>query len=259
MSSVRAFVARHELVAFYLLACALTWTLASLVQVSFLFVLLGLFGPAVAALVASFITGGFAGARELLRRVMIWRVGVKWYAAVIAIPVLHVLATLALERTLGRPAPSDLGDFSTTSLILGVLVVGEELGWRGYLLPRLLDRYNALTASLIVGVMWGVWHLAIFVTPAFPHSERSFALFLITTTVYSVWFTWLYLRTRGSVLLATLFHTSLNLFSPGGLEPRRQEIVEVIVYSVSAIILVAVLGRHLGAGHSRSTRLSLEE
>ena len=258
MLSARAFIARHELVAFYLVACALTWTLASLVQVSFLFVLLALFGPAVAALVVSLISGGFTAVRELLWRVMIWRVHVKWYAAVIAIPLLHVLAALALERASGRPPPFDLGDFSTTSLILGVLVVGEELGWRGYLLPRLLDRYNALTASLIVGVMWGVWHLAVFVTPAFPHSERSFALFLISTTVYSVWFTWLFLRTRGSALLATLFHASLNLFSPGGLEPRRQEIVEVIVYGVSAIILVAMLGRHLGAGHSRSTRLSLE-
>ena len=139
-----------------------------------------------------------------------------------------------------------------------MLVVGEELGWRGYLLPRLLERYSALTASLMVGLLWGLWHLSLFLTPAFPHSERSFPLFMISTTVYSVWFTWLFLRTRGSVLLATLFHASLNLFSPGALEPHRQEIVEVIVYGASALVVAASLRRRSSAGHSRSTRLSLE-
>jgi membrane protease YdiL (CAAX protease family) len=258
VTSARTLVARHDLVVFYLLACGVTWTLASLVGISFSFVLLALCGPAVAALAVSLATGGLPAGRELVGRVFIWRVSAKWYAAIVAIPVLHVLAALALERALGRPAPFDIGDFSTTSLILGVLVVGEELGWRGYLLPRLLKRYSALTASLIVGVLWGLWHLSVFVTPAFPHSERSFPLFLMSTTVYSVWFTWLYLRTRGSVLLATLFHASLNLFSPGGLDPRRQEIVEVIVYGASAIILIAVWGRNLCAGHPRPARLSLE-
>jgi membrane protease YdiL (CAAX protease family) len=228
------------------------------VGVSYLLVLLALFGPAVAAVIVSLARNGPSGARELVKRVFIWRVDVQWYAVAIAIPLLHVLAALALERALGRTAPLAIGDFSTTSLILGVLVVGEELGWRGYLLPRLLERYTPLTASLVVGVLWGLWHLSVFLSPAFPHSERSFPLFMISTTVYSVWFTWLLLRTRGSVLLATLFHASLNLFSPGGLDARRQEIVEVIVYGASALILIAVLGRHLGAGHSRSTRLSLD-
>lgn len=255
----RSLLGRYDLVVYYVIACAVTWSLASLAGISFRLVLLALFGPALAALVASFIREGGAGPRELVKRVFIWRVHPKWYAAVIAIPLLHVLAVLGLERALGRAAPFDLGDFSTTSLILGVLVVGEEVGWRGYLLPRLLDRFSAVTASLIVGALWGLWHLSLFLTPAFPHAERSFPLFMLTTIVYSVWFTWLFLRTRGSVLLATLFHASINLFSPGGLDPRRQEIVEVIVYGASALILVAVLGRHLGAGHSRSTRLSLEE
>ena len=257
-ASARTFVARHELIAFYIIACAVTWSLASLAAVSFALVLLALFGPAFAAVVVSFIRGGVPAVRDLVRRAFVWRVHVKWYAAAIAIPFLHVLAALVLERVLGRPAPLDIGDFSTTSLILGVLVVGEELGWRGYLLPRLLERYSALTASLMVGVLWGLWHLSVFLTPAFPHSERSFPLFMISTTVYSVWFTWLFLRTRGSVLLATLFHASLNLFSPGGLDPRRQEIVEVIVYGASALVVAATLRRRSSAGHSRSTRLSLE-
>ena len=258
MSSVRAFLARYDLVVFYVIACLVTWSLASLVSVSYALVMLALFGPAFAAVVASFARGGASAVRELLRRAFIWRIDVKWYAAAFVIPFLHVLAALGLERALGRPAPFDIGDFSTTSLILGVLVVGEELGWRGYLLPRLLERHSAVIASLMVGVLWGLWHLSVFLTPAFPHSERSFPLFLLATTVYSVWFTWLFLRTRGSVVLATLFHAALNLFSPGGLEWRRQEIVEVIVYGVSALILAALWLRQSNAGHSPSTRLSLE-
>src|SRR3712207_6537622 len=96
--------------------------------------------------------------------------------------------------------------------------MGEELGWRGYALPRLLARRSALAASLILGLLWGLWHLPTFYVLGAPQHGLPISAFLLLTMAYSVLFTWIYLHTRGSVLIATLFHSAINL--PGS--PTRR-------------------------------------
>src|SRR4029434_2330229 len=106
-------------------------------------------------------------------------------------------------------------------LVLFVLVVGEELGWRGYALPLLLEKRSAVTASLILGVIWGVGHLPTFVIPGTPQYGLPFVAFLLLTIEYSILMTWVFLHTSGSVLIATLFHGTINLsqgFFLGGIE-----------------------------------------
>jgi membrane protease YdiL (CAAX protease family) len=107
-------------------------------------------------------------------------------------------------------------------LPLGILLafpfgpLGEELGWRGYALPRLLQRFGALTASLIVGVAWTFWHTPLFWAPAGttisggPVTPAAVAGYLALLTGYSVLYTWVYQHTRGSVLMVFLFHASFN-------------------------------------------------
>ena len=112
---------------------------------------------------------------------------------------------------MGGAAPAGPGDPPVLIVILALLVVGEELGWRGFALPRLQARFGGLGASLILGALWAAWHLA---NTAIPGLERywyafpAFALFVVAQTIL---FTWIANHTRGSVLLAWLFHAAINV------------------------------------------------
>jgi uncharacterized protein len=90
--------------------------------------------------------------------------------------------------------------------------LGEELAWRGFALPRLLTRYNALVASVVLGVIWALWHLPLLWTEGGPMYQLPVWLLLLDLTAKAVLFTWVFLHTRGSVLIAMLFHGATNLF-----------------------------------------------
>ncbi len=223
--------ARHPLTTFFLLAFALTWAVwvprAAATQdliASDLPIAVGQFWswmPAVAALVAAALTGGSPALRDLGARLVRWRVGWRWYVVVLAGPAAFSLTVAGIYALLGGSWEAGL-PWATGGGLLGliplllVLVLtdglGEELGWRGFALPRLLVRYNALAASMILGVLWTAWHLPLIWTVGAPLYEQPFWLLLLDMVAESVIFTWVFLHTRGSVLLAMLLHAAANLF-----------------------------------------------
>jgi membrane protease YdiL (CAAX protease family) len=130
--------------------------------------------------------------------------------------------------------------------IFEILTNGEEMGWRGYVLPRLQAKYNALTASLILGVIWSVWHLPKFFGTG-TSGGRSFFWFTVFSMPAAVLYTWLYNNSRGSLLLATLFHATNNtvgMFLPvsfavtGGIIPN----LAIVLYIIAAIVVTIVAG-----------------
>ena len=175
------------------------------------------------AIVATALQDGGSGVRALLLRFLVWRVSVTWYAvALFGFPLLY-LAALAVYAVSTGAAP----DFATppvTKLVpagLSLLVVapawllyeiftnGEEIGWRGYLLPRLQSRNRPLVATLIVAAVWAAWHFPKFlVVPA--TYEYPLWLWLVDIGAKAVLATWLFNHAGGSLLLATLFHASWN-------------------------------------------------
>jgi uncharacterized protein len=248
LSTVTAFVKRHPLIAFFVLAYALTWPLIPLVSVSPLWGFPAVFGPALAAIVVAAVADGRAGLRDLLGRVARWRVGARWYAVALGLPAVLTLATAGLHVVLGGQTTFELGGLSVLNFVVFVLIIGEELGWRGYALPRLLVGRSALAASLILGVLWGAWHLPTFFVSGAPQHGLPFSAFVLLTVAYSVTFTWVYLHTRGSVLIATLFHGAIN-FSQGlflgGIGPAREYWLLAAVYGAAALALVAATGPSL--------------
>jgi hypothetical protein len=129
--------------------------------------------------------------------------------------------------------------------MLFVLVVGEELGWRGYALPLLLEKRSAVTASLILGVLWGLWHLPTFLVPGTPQYGLPLTAFVLLTIEYSILMTWVFLHTLGSVLIATLFHGAINLSQGmflGGVDGASRYWLLSIVYGVAAVIAAVALG-----------------
>jgi uncharacterized protein len=248
MSTITAFVKRHPLISFFVLAYVLTWPWIPLVSVSPLWGFPALFGPALAGVVVSTVADGRPGLRDLLSRTARWRVGARWYVVALGLPALLALAAAGLHIMLGAQVSVEFGGLSVLNLVLFVLIVGEELGWRGYALPKLLAERSVLAASLILGALWGAWHLPTFFVPGAPQHGLPFSAFVLLTVSYSVLFTWIYLHTRGSVLIATLLHGAINLsqgFFLGGIDPGREYWLLATVYGVAAIVLVVAAGLSL--------------
>jgi membrane protease YdiL (CAAX protease family) len=125
----------------------------------------------------------------------------------------------------------------------------EEVGWRGFALPRLQKNYNALLSSLVVGVLWGLWHLPLFFWKGNPMSSYPFQIWFTGTVALSMIYTWLYNSTEGSLFVVTLFHVFTNTF--GVLLPGVSVVVLSLLYVLFALLLVAVFGKENLARYGR--------
>jgi membrane protease YdiL (CAAX protease family) len=172
----------------------------------------------VAAVIITAQEYGREGLRALMGRVLRWRVAPIWYGVTILGPLALTLAAVALHATLGGRMPS-LGTLIgalpvvlLTALYMIVSVaLGEEVGWRGYALPASLQaRHGALLSSLILGVLWALWHLPLFFNPDTLYGNLPFVLFLAYLVPFTILITWVFNSTGGSVLLAMIFHAFMN-------------------------------------------------
>jgi membrane protease YdiL (CAAX protease family) len=211
----------------------------------------GSFGPSVsiAAIIVVAITEGRRGVGALLGQLVRWRVGWRWYAVAFGLPAASTLAAVYLNVQLGAPAPTgdQLAGWPSIFLLLPVyfLLFGaaEELGWRGYILPRLQPRYGALVATLILIALSDLWHLPLFLGGSIPWSDLAFII-----SGYMV-LTWLYNSTGGSVLLVMISHATLNAISGefflqmfSGVEAERYGWLLAAIYGVVALVVIAKTG-----------------
>ena len=192
---------RWPVTTFYLLTLAISWPMGLLPP-----------GVSIAAIAAAALIDGRSGVSALLRRVTVWRVGVRWYLIALLGPVALLAAAASVNVLAGAQVVTEgpLVDWLELGQLFVVQVVGvffgawEELGWRGFALPRLLKRTSPLTASLGVGVLWAVWHIPLFMSGDLPWADAA------ALVVLSVLFTAVFVRTKQSVLIAFLMHASVN-------------------------------------------------
>lgn len=190
---------------------------------------LGIFGPAIAALLLRLATDGRAGLRTVWADAVRWRFGRRWWMATLLAPPSIIGGTYTTYLFLGGDVQTastvamlrDAGTFGVIIvpaliLVTVVLAFGEEAGWRGYLLPLLQTRLSALSASLIVGAVWFLWHIPLLYLPEQETGPEAFPIVLFGATVIltSILYTWLYNNTEGSVLSVTLLHAGLNVWGP---------------------------------------------
>ena len=254
-------VRRSPLIVFFVLAYALTWAVWIPRAVG---VDVGVVGqlwtwiPAVAAFLAAALTGGRAAVGDLGRRVLRWRVAWPWYLVVLVGPAAFSLAVGGLYVLLGGSWSAGWSSGFTTSvpslaffLVLLTLTdgLGEEPGWRGFALPRLLGRTTALSASLLVGVLWAGWHLPLLWTEGSSMFGGPVWLMFVDLPAKAVLFTWIFLRTRGSVLIAALFHGTTNLFTISPWPDMTGDLTVPLLAAaakwVLVVVLVAVAGQQL--------------
>ena len=255
MNSIISVVKRHPLVTFFGLTFALTWAaMVTWLRGGGEDIPWFTFGPMVTALIVTALIGGKDGLKALLRRQVQWRVSIGWYAVAIGLPIALELVTVALNVAMGahaptwdgmRPWPTILGMTALYAVFSGPL--GEELGWRGFALPRLLGRfaarpYGALVASLILGVIHAAWHL-----PLLLIGEQDVPS-LLGPIVAAILITWLFQHVRGSVLLVVLFHAAVQnsgrFLSPlfTGADATQQHWLRLAVWAAVAVVIMLVVG-----------------
>jgi membrane protease YdiL (CAAX protease family) len=207
----------------------------------------------VAGIIATYVESGLSGVKDLARRCVLYRVSIAWwlYALFLALGV-HVAATViygTVHRQIGPVRPLELFHewwlFYLFAFALFQGPLAEELGWRGFLLPRLLQKYSPLLASVILGLIWAAWHINMFSSP-----PRSFAVFTASAVAVSILMTVLFLHTRGSILLAIVMHGSVlpgkeiaGISFPAAVEPPDR--LRAVVVIVVAVIVVGIARKRM--------------
>jgi membrane protease YdiL (CAAX protease family) len=247
---------RHPIAAYFVLTFAISWAGALVVAAPGLIRGAGisnstgivmfpamLLGPLASGILMARVTGGREGTKDLFRRIRRWRVGLPWYAVLLIPPTMVLLILFLLERLVSHSfAPNHFWIGIAFGVPAGVC---EEIGWTGFAFPKMRDQQSALGAAVLLGILWGMWHLPVinFLGAAAPHRQYWFAFFLgfaFAMAAMRVLIAWIYSSTN-SLLLAQLMHVSstgaLVMFSPP-VSPLR----EAMWYALYGCLLWLVVG-----------------
>ena len=264
VSRTSNWVREHQLVTYFLLAYATSWIIVALViasaqgfidvPVPFALHYLNDYGPLLAALITAGIANGAEGLRELLRRMVRWRVGMGWVFIAAFSPLAVYGMAVGIVVGLGDPPP-DLSQLGTITYmpylgwagwVFWILTagIGEESGWRGYALPKLQGNMSALSATLIVTLFWVGWHLPRFFYYG-AYMQLGFSILPLAAHGFlalSIVLTWVYNSTRGSILMVALFHGGYNFWAASGGAGGLVTSTIDALFILWAVVVVVVFG-----------------
>ena len=257
MKTMLKIVKRNDLLVFFILANLLSWTvgipLALEAQgkgravVPYSMHYLYAFGPALAAIIVTGLVNGLEGIKELFSRVLKWRVNFIWW--VVACSPLWLFGLIVIFQGLITGKWLDLNLLGQVNflpqlnifaaLVLWVLTfgMGEEIGWRGYALPRLQKNRSAMSATLILAICWAFWHWPMFF---YILDSSILAGWLISLAAGTIVFTWLYNSSRGSVLMLILWHGFFDFITASKAGEGSAAIILSIIVMIWAVVVILV-------------------
>lgn len=271
MARLSSAVKRHPIITFFVLAYTLAWIIES--PLVFLgdsitgaqnlaLVILASNVPSALGIVLTAIILGREALRKLLGRLLIWRVNPLWYVVVFLGPVALVGGVVGFNALMEGPTLSlgmpllGAAIFFAFSIFPGS-ALGEEIGWRGYALPRLQSRMSALSASLILAPIWALWHLPLWLQGGPIQTPAIYAGFVVSAFALSIILTWVYNSTGGSLLMVVLLHATVNLpqtlvIDELGSRAARPILLYWGLMIVAAIVVVVMAGpKHLSRKHGK--------
>jgi len=198
------------------------------------------FSPLIAALVVTAITEGRTGLKALWKRFWNKDISVKWLLVILLFnPMVRLIGNLISRAAGGEHYPFLEPNF--LSVLLSGIIVGiqEEFGWRGYALPRFQARWGALTSSIILGAIWAPYHIGNWLIGERTDSFLEFSLWIILLSIFT---TWIFNNTNGSILAAILFHAIVTNGIVGCCGVNWAMKLLIGIYLVAAIIIVAIFG-----------------
>jgi len=232
-TGLKTFVKRHPLISMYILMFGLAWSvmipqalysqgLMSAPLPVFLEILTG-WAPAIAAVVVTAIAAGRPGVADLFKRFLIWRVGLRWYLVAFSLLALLILGGIGLHILFRGVVPNvpaagvPIGNVVFAFLLfvlLGFLINTEEIAWRGFALPRLQERYHVLVACVLLAIPEVALHLPLFWVKENPFYQTVGLFWFSAFSVALVFiYTYLFNKTKGSLLLVTILHASQNAWA----------------------------------------------
>ena len=271
---------RHSLIIAIILMFIYTWTIdlsnAGILplQIPFpIYITLG-WGFIFVSVIMTGLTLGKDAVITLLKRYLKWRVGWRWFLFALLLEPAFIIVGVYLDAVLAQVPPdfsnvpayeifgpsAKLPLFILPFFLVEIITNGEEMGWRGYVLPRLQAKYSALTSTLILGVVWGFWHLPKFLS----HFEAiAFAWFMLHIMAFAVILTWLYNSSRGSLLMVAMCHAVSNtvgIFVPMASSVSSENMGSYIIYvlleAAAAVVIIFTAGP---ASLSRSEEKQMQE
>jgi uncharacterized protein len=254
-------VRRHPLAGYFVLAYVMSWAAWSplvlsargLIQLEIhpAWHLTGAFGPFLSALIVTTLARGSEGVRELIGRMCRWRVGVAWWLVALSPIALYLVAVLVdsfIEGSFNLGGFGKVNELPDLCWPIGWLVMiltfglGEETGWRGFALPRLQARRSAMSATLILVVLWLGWHV-----PVFLYKESFIEMgfpgaigWAVSIAFGAIFLTWLYNSSRASILMVIIWHGTFNaaVSASGG--------NIAMITSIMVIIWAVIIARRCG-------------
>lgn len=207
--------------------------------------------PAILAILLTALTNGARGVRALLKKLFAWRVSFKWYVIALGLALGLRLMMSVLALLLGLIPAIQIRAWSLPEFILlgtFILVGGamEELGWRGYALPKLLDNRSALFSALFIGLVWGVLHLSL-TFPGQMNAGSHWLPTLLQLIGLSVVLTWLYIQTGSNIVIPIMFHAGQNflVFVNEGITLTQQLWLMTVITLVYSLVIFSFFGTSL--------------
>ncbi len=276
-TSILTWVRSHPLPAFFLLTFIIAWSqwlpLGFFAPQHYLLTLPGAWAPTLSAVLLIGLSEGRSGVKYFFRQVFHWRVGIGWYLVVLfGVAIIAVLA-IGVGTLFGVPAPGITPPaglpqeawirFLPVLFLINLFMGGplaEDVGWRGYILPKLRERMSTLTASLLIGVIWAFWHSPFFIFPEWGllTGDIPFIWFLLLTTSWSVLFAWVYVNTQ-SIMMPVLFHAAINttLGTLGILGAGSENLLLLTINTILTWVAVGLVVLFFGTDLRRADPISL--
>ena len=254
-SSIFALLKQHAFIVFIALAVLISWLPWYTTGTGFL-----VFGPSIAGVIVIAMTSGKNGLRDMGQRALHWRVGFRWWTVALFFTGLILLFSIAINTLLGGGSPSFAFFRQEWYLIPVVFLItiiggplGEEFGWRGFALPNLQRKWGAMVASIIIGIVWALWHLPLFFQPDSIHAQIGLNLlpvYIVGEIVLAIIITWVYNKTGSSLLVGGIvLHNADNFWATAlltndtvtAVQGGEQSQLDIQLYILSAVVGVLVV------------------
>jgi membrane protease YdiL (CAAX protease family) len=263
----RVWAEKHQLLVYFIMAYVFSWIIGIPLALSVAGKIsklplslhyLTAYGPMLSAFLVIYLTKGPQGLKGLFQKIIDWRVGKKWYIFAFSPILLFIIMELLMKNSIDFSALGQvnfLPNLGFLALLLWIFNsgIGEEVGWRGFALPKLQEKHTAIKSSLILSIFWIGWHLpAFFYLPNYMQMGLTiFPMFALGVASGAIVYTWLFNSTKGNILMAILFHGAFNFVtaSKAG-EGSVAAILSMLVVVLAVVLIILYRNKNLSAARN---------